>query len=106
VPFAWIAFRAESPEVYGAALFAGELLAFLSTGPVNVVIVNSVPVGIRATAVAVSIFTIHLLGDATSPAIIGASPMPRVLRRPCCSCRCRRGVGHCLDGDRVVTSRK
>jgi sugar phosphate permease len=72
VPFAWVAFRAESPEVYGAALFAGELLAFLSTGPINVVIVNSVPVGVRATAVAVSIFTIHLLGDATSPAIIGA----------------------------------
>ena len=72
VPFAWVAFRAESPTVYGAALFCGELLAFLSTGPINVVIVNSVPVGMRATAVAVSIFTIHLLGDATSPAIIGA----------------------------------
>jgi MFS family permease len=71
VPFAWVAFRAESPSIFGAALFVGELLAFLSTGPINVVIVNSVPVGIRATAVAVSIFTIHLLGDATSPAIIG-----------------------------------
>jgi len=53
-------------------LFLAEVLLFLSTGPVNVVIVNVVPIGARAMAMAVSIFIIHLLGDAISPPIIGA----------------------------------
>ena len=44
---------------------------FLSTGPVNVVIVSAVPVGLRATAMAGSIFAIHLFGDAISPPIVG-----------------------------------
>jgi len=35
------------------------------------VIVNVVPAGVRAMAMALSIFTIHLLGDAISPPIIG-----------------------------------
>ena len=51
--------------------FVAEFLLFLSTGPVNVVIVSVVPVGMRAMAMAVSIFAIHLLGDAVSPPIIG-----------------------------------
>ena len=33
---------------------------------------NSVSARIRATAVAVNVFTIHLLGDAFSPTLIGA----------------------------------
>jgi len=57
--------------MYIVWLFVAELLLFLSTGPVNVVIVNVVPVGGRAMAMAVSIFAIHLLGDAISPPIIG-----------------------------------
>ena len=48
-----------------------EFLLFLSTGPVNVVIVDVVPIGARALAMAVSIFGIHLLGDAISPPLIG-----------------------------------
>ncbi len=51
--------------------FAAEFLLFLSTGPVNVVIVNVVPASARAMAMALSIFAIHLLGDAISPLIIG-----------------------------------
>ena len=64
-------------------LFVAELLLFLSTGPVNVAIVNVVPINARAMAMAVSIFTIHLLGDAISPPIIGAladfSSLPRAV---------------------------
>ncbi len=56
---------------YFVWFFVAEFLLFLSTGPVNVVIVNVVPVGARAMAMAVSIFTIHVLGDAISPPIIG-----------------------------------
>lgn len=67
----WLALTIPSAPAYGIWLFVAELLLFLSTGPVNVVIVNIVPVGSRAMAMAVSIFTIHLLGDAISPPIIG-----------------------------------
>ena len=44
----------------------------ISTSPINAVIVNVVPVNMRATAVALSILAIHLLGDAISPPIIGS----------------------------------
>jgi sugar phosphate permease len=67
----WLALTVSSSPAYAAWLFVAELFLFLSTGPVNVVIVNVVPVHARALAMAVSIFTIHLLGDAISPPIIG-----------------------------------
>jgi hypothetical protein len=67
-----LALTVSAPAAYVAWLGVAEFLLFLSTGPVNVVIVNVVPIGARATAMAVSIFVIHLLGDAISPPIIGA----------------------------------
>lgn len=72
VPLAWVALTHPSPPVYLAAIAAAEVLLFASTGPINSVIVNVVAPEIRATAVAVSIFAIHFLGDAISPAMIGA----------------------------------
>ena len=68
---AWLMLRSASPLVYGASFFAAELLLFLSTSPVNVVLVSVVPAHIRAMAMAVSIFAIHALGDAISPPLIG-----------------------------------
>jgi hypothetical protein len=68
---AWVALTATSPAIYQSALFAAEFLLFLSTGPINVVIVSAVPARMRAMAMAVSIFAIHALGDAISPPIIG-----------------------------------
>jgi MFS family permease len=68
---AWLALTATSPATYQTSLFVAEFLLFLSTGPINVVIVSAVPAGMRAMAVAVSIFVIHALGDAISPPIIG-----------------------------------
>ncbi len=55
------------------AIFAAEFLLFLNTGPLNAAVVNSVGAHIRATAIAVNLFTIHLLGDAFSPTLIGYS---------------------------------
>jgi hypothetical protein len=46
-------------------------LLFLNTAPLNAAIVNSVGAHIRATAIAVNLFTIHLLGDAFSPTLVG-----------------------------------
>jgi predicted MFS family arabinose efflux permease len=72
IPLVWVAFAARSPSLYMAALLVAEILVFLSTGPINVVLVSVVSVTMRATAMAASIFTIHLLGDAAAPWIIGA----------------------------------
>jgi len=71
VPFAWIAFTAHDRTVYTAAIVAAEILVFMSTGPVNSAIVNEVEPDRRATAVALSILAIHLLGDVPSPPLIG-----------------------------------
>jgi len=67
----WLALAPDAPGSYLVWFFIAELLLFLSTGPVNVAIVNVVPVGTRAMAMAVSIFTIHVLDDAISPPLIG-----------------------------------
>jgi len=53
------------------ALVGAQLLMFASTGPVNSALVNAVAPGDRATAVAISIFAIHALGDVPSPWLIG-----------------------------------
>ena len=67
----WLSLTVSSFPMYVGWFFVAEFLLFLSTGPVNVVTVNVVPVHVRAMATAVSIFAIHLLGDAISPPIIG-----------------------------------
>ena len=51
----------------GMAVF----LIFLGTGPVNAATLNAVPANLRATAMAGQLFTIHVLGDAFSPKLIG-----------------------------------
>jgi MFS transporter, Spinster family, sphingosine-1-phosphate transporter len=68
---AWLALTVTASPDYFVWFFVAEFLLFLSTGPINVVIVNVVPVGARAMAMAVSIFASHLLGDAVSPPLIG-----------------------------------
>jgi MFS family permease len=71
VPAAYLALAAGAPKVFYPALVVAELLLFMSTGPINTAIVNLVSPMERASAVALSILTIHLLGDVLSPAIIG-----------------------------------
>ena len=71
-PLALVGVTAATPAVYWTAIVLAQLLLFASTGPVNSAIVNVVAPEIRATAVAVSIFTIHILGDVPSPTLIGA----------------------------------
>lgn len=71
-PVALLALTSPRPTVYWSGIVAAEVLLFSSTGPINSAIVNVVAPQIRATAVAVSIFTIHVLGDVPSPAVLGA----------------------------------
>ena len=71
VPFVWLALAAAAPRLYTLGMVVAEFLLFLSTGPVNAAIVNLVSPLERATAVALSVFAIHLFGDAISPFLIG-----------------------------------
>jgi MFS family permease len=70
-PFVWGALTTASHTSYLICMVAAQLLLFLSTGPINAAIVNLVAPIERASAVALSIFAIHFLGDAVSPSLIG-----------------------------------
>src|SRR5204862_6862642 len=60
-PFALLALSASAPAIYYPAIVVAELLLFMSTGPINAAIVNIVSPLERASAVALSMFAIHLL---------------------------------------------
>lgn len=51
--------------------FAAEFFLFLNTGPLNAALVACVPAPMRASAVAINVLFIHLLGDAISPTVMG-----------------------------------
>jgi MFS family permease len=70
-PVAFLAFRSANTGWAMALLALAMFLLFLSTGPVNTLILESVPLNLRASAMALSIFLIHLFGDMWSPEIVG-----------------------------------
>ena len=70
-PVAFAAFTLPDLGQAKVALVATMFLLFLSTGPVNTLILETVPVAMRASAMAASIFAIHLLGDLGSPTFVG-----------------------------------
>jgi sugar phosphate permease len=71
-PCVWLALTTTSHTGYVAWMVAAQLCLFLSTGPINAAIINLVSATERATAIALSVFAIHVLGDVPSPFIIGA----------------------------------
>jgi MFS family permease len=71
VPVAVLAFVLTQKQVAMACLASAMFLLFLSTGPVNTLILEAVPVNLRASAMALSIFMIHLFGDMWSPELVG-----------------------------------
>ena len=72
VPFVVVALTASAPSAYYPGIVCAQLLLFMSTGPINAAIVNMVSPFERASAVALSMFAIHLLGDVPSPPLIGS----------------------------------
>jgi len=54
------------PAICVAAFFL-----LINTSPLNTAIINSVGAHVRATALAVNIFVIHLIGDVPSPTLMG-----------------------------------
>ncbi len=71
VPVVWVAFSTQNRTVSLAAITLAEVLLFLPTGPANAAILGAAPPDRRATAMALSIFAIHLLGDVPSPVLLG-----------------------------------
>jgi MFS family permease len=72
LPLTVVCLTSTSPPIYYAALVIAELLLFMSTGPINSVIVGLVSPAHRASAVALSVLAIHILGDVISPPLIGS----------------------------------
>ena len=62
VPSAWMFFT-----IAGCA----EVGLFLSTAPINAIMLRTAPVFMRASAMAAAIFAIHLFGDLWSPSLVG-----------------------------------
>jgi MFS transporter, Spinster family, sphingosine-1-phosphate transporter len=71
-PVGWVALVSPHPTTFWGAIVVAELLLFTSTGPVNSAIITFAAPEMRATAMAVSIFVIHILGDVPSPTVLGA----------------------------------
>jgi len=71
VPLSVVALTAGAKGLYLPAIVAAQLLLFTSTGPVNAAIINIVSPLERASATALTMVLIHLLGDVPSPALIG-----------------------------------
>jgi MFS family permease len=68
---AWAAFALTGRTPAEIALVAAMFLIFLPTGPINTLILETVPVAMRAAAMAASLFAIHALGDLWSPKLVG-----------------------------------
>ena len=69
--FAVVALTAHTKPLIGAAILLAQFFMWFYNGPINAIIVNSVPAAMRARAVSMSILSIHLFGDAISPTMIG-----------------------------------
>ncbi len=82
-PLALAAILAPTATGFFLAILPCEVALFLLNGPVNVATLRSVPPGLRASAMALSILAIHLLGDMWSPPHIWAladhMPMQRAM---------------------------
>jgi MFS family permease len=70
VPVMIVALFAKGPAMIPAIAVAAFFLLF-NTAPLNAAVINSVGANIRATALAVNIFIIHILGDVPSPTMMG-----------------------------------
>jgi MFS family permease len=71
-PVTYVALSDPRRGVFLTAIVIAEILIFMSTGPVNSAIINAVAPAERATALGLSVFVMHFLGDIPSPPIIGA----------------------------------
>lgn len=70
-PLAAAAFLAPSAGAFFAFAAPCEVALFVGTSPLNAVLLRSVPVALRASAMALAIAAIHVFGDLWSPPLVG-----------------------------------
>ena len=70
VPFMIVALFVRGPLMI-PAIGVSAFFLLLNTSPLNAAVINSVGAHIRATALAMNIFIIHILGDIPSPTMMG-----------------------------------
>jgi MFS family permease len=77
-PLAAATFMSPSPALFFAFVFLTIGFLFMVTSPINAVVLQGAPPELRASAMALSIFSIHVLGDLWSPPFVGllADNMP------------------------------
>jgi MFS transporter, Spinster family, sphingosine-1-phosphate transporter len=73
VPFAVAAVTAPAPAIFWPSMFVALTLMFLNTGPLNAAMANVLPAQLRGWGFAINTMAIHLLGDASSPYLIGVA---------------------------------
>lgn len=61
----------ENFNFFVLSLIVTQFLFFLSTSPINVALLDTIPAEFRTSAMAIAIFMIHILGDAVSAPLIG-----------------------------------
>ncbi|HVN23311.1 MAG TPA: MFS transporter [Syntrophorhabdales bacterium] len=71
VPLSFLALVVQTTPAAMTLLSCAIFLLFFCTGPVNTLILETVPANVRSSAMAVSIFMIHLFGDMYSPEAVG-----------------------------------
>ncbi len=82
LPFTALAVLSPSPAIFWPAMGATLFFLFLNYGPLNAAMVNVLPGNARARGVGLHTTTIHLLGDACSPFLIGVASDAIGLRIP------------------------
>lgn len=70
-PMTAFAFFLPKAWMFFAAAGVAEVGLFLSTAPINAILLRTAPVFLRASAMATAIFAIHLFGDLWSPSLVG-----------------------------------
>jgi predicted MFS family arabinose efflux permease len=71
LPFTAFAILSPQPAIFWPSIGITLFLIFLSLGPLNAAIANVLPANVRSQGFAVNVLAIHLLGDASSPSLIG-----------------------------------
>jgi MFS family permease len=70
-PFTMVSILSPQPTFFWPAMFVTLLLSFLYLGPLNAALANVLPPDLRSRGFGLHTTTIHLLGDALSPFLIG-----------------------------------
>lgn len=82
LPFSMLAILAPTPAIFWPGMFMTLFLLFINTGPLNAAMANVLPASIRSRGFGLSTMSIHLLGDALSPYLIGRASDRIGLRMP------------------------